>query len=119
MNDIHPHTIIPAQGWSIAIFIPAADGPAALEEEPILAWGIERIEGSTHNKSQERYVGHFPTPILLFEDNVASIANEWLFRDPSGRYHDGHGASFATTEAALAFLTNRAAKPKPRAIAGA
>jgi hypothetical protein len=50
-------------GWYLAIFIEAGAGwPARLDEEPIVAWEIERRESRYRG---ERHIDRSPIPIVL------------------------------------------------------
>ena len=84
-------TVIPAQlGWYVATFVPRENNEDERKDflwfHPIVAWEIEREEGSFNHRGEPvDYVDHVARPITL-RGSITMPDDVWVIKSPDGLY---------------------------------
>lgn len=124
MEEKTTYTTIPAQpGWYISILLEAYDeDPASLQDEPVIAWEIERSEEVDHHGAS--YVSRDARPLTAdFELNGGTISggvtigNHWVIKRPDGKYLVPGDCVLDNDAAALAYLVKQVADKRARRAA--
>jgi len=91
-----PTPLSPAQpGWFVCLLVKAGkddegkEYPAWLCPHPIVAWEIIRTEGPYDrcaNRPGERWVAREVIPIAPDLPSLEGVGNEWVIKQPDGRF---------------------------------
>jgi hypothetical protein len=100
-------TIIPAApGWHVSVLFKGT--LPCLSDHPVVAWEIERIDSPSPTKGRDRReIARYATPVVPGHWNIETIKNDWVIKDPTGRYHLHYDdlIAFDTADEVIAFFS--------------